>query len=86
MPISEGATDLDGRMIARVSENGGKKPVQKSSPRKNQVKGHGRPFSSLLKESQDRLANIHRLLDAATEETLFAPPQEQAEKGLETRE
>lgn len=57
----------------RAKETGGKKPVQKSPPQKKQAKANVRPFSSLLKESQDRLANIHRLLDAATEESLFAP-------------
>ncbi|GAQ79049.1 hypothetical protein KFL_000230280 [Klebsormidium nitens] len=64
---------------AKVQETAGKKPVQKSPPQKKQIKANVRPLSSLLKESQDRLANIHRLLDAATEESLFAPQRPQTE-------
>jgi hypothetical protein len=50
-------------------------PAHDSPVPSKQAKGHLRPFSSLLKESQDRLANIHRLLDAATEDTVFGQRQ-----------
>lgn len=50
-------------------------PAHDSPVPSKQAKGHLRPFSLLLKESQDRLANIHRLLDAATEDTVFGQRQ-----------